>query len=175
MSVFKKLPGLRTEWSKLPGKTQPLKTTADHILVCWYGHNAIRLFHDQILLLLQPFYGSLSRTTQVSQYQKKHSPTHTYPDHQSSFISFLHLLWSIASSLFNLVLDSLFAQPLSKYSLVYPLGLAPSISYSIHFFNQSPFSFHNIFPYIATCFDTVARLYHLILVLSLYLELYPLL
>jgi len=23
------------------------------------------------------------------------TPTHTYPDHQSSFISFLHLLWSI--------------------------------------------------------------------------------
>ena len=33
---------------------------------------------------LQPFYGPLSRTTRVSQYQKKHSPTHTYPDHQPS-------------------------------------------------------------------------------------------
>jgi len=30
------------------------------------------------------------------------SPTHTYPDHRPSFISFLHLLRSIASSLFNL-------------------------------------------------------------------------
>ena len=40
---------------------------------------------------LQPFYGSLSLTTRVSRYQKKHSPTHTYPDHQSSFITFLHL------------------------------------------------------------------------------------
>jgi len=53
-------------------------------------------------LLLLPFYCPLSGTTRVSQYQKKHSPTHTYPDHQSSFICFLHLLWSIASSLFNL-------------------------------------------------------------------------
>jgi len=37
-----------------------------------------------------------------SQYQKKHSPTHTHPDHQMSFINFLHLLRSIVSSLFNL-------------------------------------------------------------------------
>jgi len=44
----------------------------------------------------------LSGTTWVSQYQKKHSPTHTYPDHQSSFICFLHLLQFMASFLFNL-------------------------------------------------------------------------
>jgi len=50
----------------------------------------------------QPFYSPLSGTTRVSWYQKKHSPTHTYSDHQPSFISFLHLLRSIASSLFNL-------------------------------------------------------------------------
>jgi len=33
--------------------------------------------------LLLPFYGPLSGTTWVSRYWKKHSPTHTYPDHQS--------------------------------------------------------------------------------------------
>jgi len=33
---------------------------------------------------------------------KKDSPTHTYPDHQSSFICILHLLRSMESSLFNL-------------------------------------------------------------------------
>jgi len=49
-----------------------------------------------------PFNGSLSRTTRVGRYQKKHSPTHTHPDHQTSFINFLHLLRSTASSLFNL-------------------------------------------------------------------------
>jgi len=38
----------------------------------------------------------------VSRHQKTHSPTHTCPDHQPSFISFLCLLRSIASSLFNL-------------------------------------------------------------------------
>jgi len=46
-------------------------------------------------------YGRLSRTTRVSQYQKKHSPTH-HPDHHPIFISFFHLRRSIASSLFKL-------------------------------------------------------------------------
>jgi len=56
-----------------------------------------------LLLLLQTFYGSLeSRTTWVSWYQKKHSPTHTNRGHQSSLICFLDLLRSVASSLFNL-------------------------------------------------------------------------
>ena len=49
----------------------------------------------------RPFYGPLSRTTRVSQYQKKHSPTH-HPDHRPIFMSFFHLPWSIASSLFKL-------------------------------------------------------------------------
>jgi len=42
----------------------------------------------------QPFNGLLSCTTRVGRYQKKHSPTHTYPDHQTSFINFLHLLYN---------------------------------------------------------------------------------
>jgi len=45
----------------------------------------------------QPFNGPLSRTIQVG--QKKHSPTRAYPGHQTSFINFLHLLRSEASSL----------------------------------------------------------------------------
>jgi len=52
-------------------------------------------------LLQQPFYGPLSGTTRVSRYHKKHSPTH-HPDHHPIFISFFHLLQSIASSLFRL-------------------------------------------------------------------------
>jgi len=39
----------------------------------------------------QLFYGPLSGISWVSRYQKKHLPTHTYPDHQSFFVSFLHL------------------------------------------------------------------------------------
>jgi len=45
---------------------------------------------------------TLSGTTRVSRYQKKHSPTHIYSGYQSSVICFLHLLRSVASYLFNL-------------------------------------------------------------------------
>jgi len=41
----------------------------------------------------------VSGTTRMSRYQKKHSLTHTYRDHQPCFISFLHQL---QSSLFKL-------------------------------------------------------------------------
>jgi len=50
----------------------------------------------------QPFNGRLSGTTRVGRYQKKHSPAHTYPGQRISFITFLHLQWSTASSLFSL-------------------------------------------------------------------------
>jgi len=50
----------------------------------------------------RPFNIPLSGTTQVGQFQKKHSPTHTHPDHRTSYINFLHLPQSIAFSLFNL-------------------------------------------------------------------------
>jgi len=50
----------------------------------------------------QPFNGLWPGTTRVGQYQKKHSPTHTHPGHRTSFINFLHLLWSTASSVFSL-------------------------------------------------------------------------
>jgi len=50
----------------------------------------------------------LSGTTQMSWYQKKHSPTHTYPGHKSSLNSFLHLLRSMASYLFDLCVTLFF-------------------------------------------------------------------
>ena len=50
----------------------------------------------------RPFNGLWSGTTRVGRYQKKHSPTHTHQDHCASFITFLHLQRSMASSLFNL-------------------------------------------------------------------------
>jgi len=46
-----------------------------------------------LLLLVLPFYGPIIRDYQGSWFQKKHSPAHTYHDHQLSFICFLHLLW----------------------------------------------------------------------------------
>ena len=101
----------------------------------------------------QPFYGPLSGTTRVSQYQKKHSPTH-HPDHHPVFISFFHLPRSIASvsSLFKLRAWQSFCTTSFHVLFGLPLGLEPSISYSLHFFTQSVFSFrstcryhHNLF------------------------------
>jgi len=83
----------------------------------------------------------LSRTIWVSRYQKKHSPTHTFCGHQSSLICFFHLLPSVLFSLFNLrdwqSLCTISVQVFFDLSL----GLAPSTSYSIHFFTQSLSSF----------------------------------
>ena len=61
----------------------------------------------------QPFYGPLSRTTQVGRYQKKHLPTH-HPDHHPIFNSFFH----IASSLFKLRAWQSFFTTLSMSSCV---------------------------------------------------------
>ena len=92
----------------------------------------------------QPFYGPLSRTTQVSQYQKKHSPTN-HPDHHPIFISFFHLPRNIASSLFKLRAWQSFCTTSFHFHVLFglPLGLEPSTSYSIHFFTQSVYSFHS--------------------------------
>jgi len=59
----------------------------------------------------QPFNGLLFGTYRVGRYQKKHSPTHTHPDHRASFIIFLHLQRSMASSL-TVLLDNLSPGPL---------------------------------------------------------------
>jgi len=89
----------------------------------------------------------LSGTTWVSQYQKKHWPTHTSPGHQSSLICFIHLLWSMASSLLNTCTWQSFSTISLQVFFGLPLGLAPSTSYSIHFSTQSSSSFRNTCPY----------------------------
>jgi len=94
----------------------------------------------------QLFYGPLSRTTRVSRYQKKHSPTH-HPDHHPVFISFFHLLRSIASSPFKLRAWQFICTTSLHVLFGLPLGLEPSISYTIHFFTQSVSSFRNTCPY----------------------------
>ena len=65
------------------------------------GYNANET-HTHTHTHTQPFNGLLSGTIRVGRYQKKHSPTHTHPDHRTSFIIFLHLQRSTASSLFSL-------------------------------------------------------------------------
>ena len=90
----------------------------------------------------QCHFGPLSETTRVSQYQKKQSPTHTYLDHQWSFISFLHVLQSIASSLFNSCAWQSFRTTSLQVLFGLPLGLEPSAFYA--FRNTCPYH-HNLF------------------------------
>ena len=73
----------------------------------------------------QPFYSSLDfvQDNPRSQYQKKHSLTHTYRGHQSSLICFLHLLRSMASSLFNLCTWQSFSTVSLQVFFGLPLGL----------------------------------------------------
>ena len=120
------------------------------------------------------FYGPLSGagTTWVSQYQKKYSPT-LYPDHHPTFISFFHLLQSIASSVFKLRAWQSFCT-LSTSSLICLLVWSPPphIPY-ISSANQCLLFATNAHT-IATCLAVVSRLYHLLLVFlsTPYLELY---
>jgi len=76
--------------------------------------------------------------------EKKHSSTHTYHDHQPSFIHILHLLQSIPSSLFNMHAWQSFCTT----SLQVFFGLQLTTVYSIHFFTQTLSSFRNTCPYI---------------------------
>jgi len=91
----------------------------------------------------------LSGTTRVGRYRKKHSltPTHTHPDHRTSFINFLPLLRSIASSVFSLRARQSSLTTSLQVLLGLPRCLGPSTSYSVHFFTQSSSSFRSTCPY----------------------------
>jgi len=99
----------------------------------------------------QPFNGLWSGTTGVGRYQKKHSPTHTHPDRRTSFINFLHLLRSIASSLFSLRAWQSISTTSLQVRFRLPLGLGPSTSYFMHFFTQLS-SFRSTCPYHRSLF-----------------------
>jgi len=118
-----------------------------------------------------PFYSSLSGTTRVSWYQKKHSPTHR-PDHPI-FITFFHLPRSIASSLLKLPAWQSFWTTSFHVLFGLPLGLEPSTSYSIHLFTQSVSSFRSTRPYHRNLFCWSINIISSIPSLSTpYLELY---
>jgi len=120
--------------------------------LCTYTHN--RFMASWIL----------SGTTRASRYQKKHSPTHTHRGHQSSLICFVHLLRSIASSLFNPRAWQSFSTISVQVFFDLPLGLAPSTSYSIHSSPNHCLLFATHAHTITTCFAVVPRLCHLIIV-----------
>ena len=114
--------------------------------------------------LRRPFNGLWSGTTRVGRYQKKHSPTYTHPDHHASFITFLHLQRSMASSLFNLRAWQSSRTTSFQVFLGLPLGLEPSTSCSIHFFTQSSSSFRNTWQYQRSLFCCSTNAMHLPLV-----------
>jgi len=122
-----------------------------------YQHNTCKRSHIMAHLILsfththntQPFYGSVDF---VRDNPGEPVPDETFIHSQLSRssiipICFLHLLRSMASSLFN----SRALQSFSTISLQVffglPLGLAPSTSYSICFFTQSVSSFRSTCPY----------------------------
>jgi len=143
---------------------QPSRWASAHILVicyfiklidmdmcvCHYIHVNFFSFqlhlHPDTTTTQQPSYGLLSRTTRVSRYQKKHSPTH-HLDHYPIFISFFRLPRSIASSLFKLRAWQSFHTTSFHVLFGLLLGLELSISYAIHFFTQSVSSFRSTCPY----------------------------
>ena len=100
----------------------------------------------------QPFNSRLSGTTRVGGYQKKHSPAHTHPCQHTSFVTFLHLQRSTASSLFSL--RAWQSSRTTSFQVLFglPLGLEPSTSYSMHFFTQSSSSFRSTCPYQRSLF-----------------------
>jgi len=106
---------------------------------------------------------TLSGTTRVSRYQKKHSPTHTYRDHESFLICIYYDPWHPPCSTY--VPDSLFCTiPLSKFSLFYLLAWhhplhTPYIS-SPHHCLLFAAHVHTI----ATCFAVVPKLCHLLMI-----------
>jgi len=122
-----------------------------HILCMWIDHSITTTTTTTTTTLLQPFYSPLSKTTQVSQYQKKHSPTHLSWS-LSNLNSFFHLLRSIASSLFNLCVWQSFRTTLVEVVFGLCLGLEPSTSHSIHFFTRSVSSFRNTCPHHRSLF-----------------------
>ena len=79
--------------TRLHRHTQQITSVTDQPIITHSVSDLICYTQQQ-----RPFYGPLSGTTRVSQYQNKHSPTH-HPDQHPIFISFFHLPRSIHSIL----------------------------------------------------------------------------
>ena len=96
-----------------------------------------------------PFNGPLSRLTRVSQYQWKHSLSHTLSSWH--IITFLHFRRPQHLSCIFVGCDNLFLTSLQLFFGL-PLGLTPSTSKSMHFFTESFSSFlqtyHAILTYV---------------------------
>jgi len=96
----------------------------------------------------------------VSQYQKKHSPTH-HTDRHPIFIIFFHLPQSIASSLFKLRAWQSFCTTSFHVSLVYHLVWSPPPHTPYISLPNQCLLFAAHVNTTATCFAIVSILYHL--------------
>jgi len=107
----------------------------------------------------QRFYGPLSRTTRVSRYQKKHSPTH-HPD-QLLPSTMIHSILPVQITCLAIFLHNLSPCPL--WSTTWSGALHLIFHTYLHpisvFFSQ-----HMPIPDVATGFAVVSILYHLLLV-----------
>ena len=92
-----------------------------HIFL-WFSHEPYVTITSTAFILevqqqQQPFYSPLSGTTRMSQYQKKHSPTH-HPNHQSSNLYLLlpsttiHSILLVQITCLAIFLHNLFSCPL---------------------------------------------------------------
>jgi len=130
-------------------------TFNDTSLLVGSGAYCLNLFHPvRRNAHTQPFYGCLdSVRDNPGEPVPEETFTHSHPSWSSNIpICFLHLLRSMASYLFNpRALQSFSTIPLQFFFGLY-LGLAPSTSYSIHFFSQSLCSFCSTCPYHCNLF-----------------------
>jgi len=119
-----------------------------------------------LLQLLLPFYGFLDLVwDNPGEPVPEETFTHWHLSWSSiSLICFLHLLRSMASSLFNLCTWQSFTTISLQVFFGLSFGLAPSTSYSIHFFTQSLSSFCSTCSYHHNRFCCVTEIIHLILV-----------
>jgi len=101
---------------------------------CNDGSSRFSYMHTHAHTHTQPFYGPVDSVRDNPVSQNKHSPTHTYRGHQSFLICFVHLIRSMASSVFNPHAWQSFSMVFLQVFFGLALGLAPSTSYSIHFF-----------------------------------------
>ena len=105
----------------------PLSVPSFYIGLTWHRYIVLSVDFASHTWL---FNGRWSGTTRVGRYQKKHSPAHTHPDHQTSFINFLHLLrfttiYSILYAQFTcltVLFDNLFPGPLWSFSWPWTLN-----------------------------------------------------
>jgi len=116
-------------------------------------------------ILLQPFYNPLSGTTQISQYQKKQSPTHLSWSSTNLYqllpSTLIHSILLVQFTSVTIFLHNLSPSPLS---LVYLLVWSPPPHTPYISLPNQCLLFATHAHTIATCFAVVPRLYHLFLI-----------